>query len=176
MSTVVDLGAGENPDPRADVTVDVVAHPQIDIIHDLEETPWPLDDRSADRIVAHQVLEHLAEPWHAFEEAARVLTDGGAFEIDVPLGIDARTDPTHAQEWTWETPAYFTRDPPYDYGWNLPFTLLNREVDVWIDGPWQRVGELLLDRLLTYGGPGKWLSSVPGLSGVLSVTYRRCPR
>lgn len=174
MSTV-DIGAGENPDPRADVCVDQVALDTVDVVHDLEETPWPLDPESHDRIIARHVLEHLRNPEDAFAEAGRVLVDGGVFEVQVPIGLDATTDPTHVSEWTWDTAQYFTATPPYDYGWSLPFDMRSRDVEWWLDGPFQRFERVVAAGIKHYG-PGKWLSSVPGLSGVLTVTYRRCPR
>lgn len=176
MSSVVDLGAGADPDPRADVTVDQVDLPSVDIVHDLEEQPWPFDDNSVDQLVARHVIEHLESPEEAFSEAARVLIDGGEFEVRVPIGVDAKTDPTHEHEWTWETPEYFTADTPYDYGWGLPFKLVDREVDVWYNGPAADAGNRFLQWLLERSGPGKWLSSAPGISGELIATFRRCPR
>lgn len=170
--SVVDIGAGENPDPRADITLDQVDLDTIDVVHDLEERPWPLEDASHGTIVASHVLEHLRNPEDAFAEAARVLVDGGTFEVQVPLGLDARTDPTHVGEWTWDTAEYFTSSPPYDYGWGLPFRIQTRDVEWWLDGP-LGLFECVVERWMQHHGAGKWLSSIPGLSGVLTVTYRR---
>ena len=41
--TVLNLGSGKKPRPGA-VNVDVTARTQPDLIHDLDETPWPLPD------------------------------------------------------------------------------------------------------------------------------------
>ena len=173
--SVVDIGAGADPDPRAGVTLDRVDLDTIDVVHDLEERPWPLADDEYDTIIARHVLEHLEHPEEAFAEAARILVDGGVFEVHVPLGLDAQTDPTHVDEWTWDTPEYFTTNPPYDYGWELPFNITERDLEWWLDGPFG-LFERVVDRWLRHHGAGKWLSGVPGLSGVMTVTYRRCPR
>lgn len=172
---VVDVGAGNNPDPRANVSLDRVPLSGVDIVHDLEERPWPFDTGSASRVIARHVVEHLQQPEEAFAEAARVLEGGGVFEVHVPIGLDAKTDPTHVNEWTWDTPDYFTASPPYDYGWELPFTLESREVEWWLDGA-PRIFTEVVRRAERRYGPGKWLSSVPGLSGVLVVEYRRGER
>lgn len=173
--TVIELGAGEDPDPRADITVDRVPLEGIDIVHNLEETPWPVETASADRVIAHHVLEHLADPKTAFQEAARILQADGILEVYVPIGLDAKTDPTHQHEWTWDTPEYFTQDTPYDYGWNLPFHLVNREVEYWLDGPLGRFSPIV-SLLVAYSGPGKWLSGIPALSGILTAQYQRHQR
>jgi len=173
--SVVDIGAGSDPDSRADIAVDKVDLSTVDVVHDLEERPWPFEAASVDCLIASHVVEHLQSPASVFEEAARVLADDGMFELTVPIGLDARTDPTHVSEWTWDTPTYFTDDPPYEYGWGLPFELVNRHADWWLDGPFA-VGTRLIERFERQHGPGKWLSSVPGLSGELTAVYRRCPR
>lgn len=172
---VLDIGAGADPDPRADITLDCVPLDGVDVVHDLEEHPWPFETGSLSRIVARHVVEHLDEPEKSFAEAGRVLEDRGVFEVHVPIGLDARTDPTHVHEWTWDTAKYFTSSPPYDYGWELPFQIKSRDVEWWVNGPFSR-GSVLLRRWEERHGPGKWLSGVPGLSGVLIVEYRRAER
>lgn len=171
--TVLDVGAGTNPHPAATTTMDVVDHPGIDVVHDASSRPWPFDDREFDRVIAQHVLEHIQHPEDVYREVARILTDRGRFEVVVPIGVDARTDPTHAHEWTYETPEYYTRTPPYDYDWQLPYRLLERRVDAWYNGPYERVGNCVLDALLDRHGAGKWLSSAPGVSGELTAVYRR---
>lgn len=176
MTRVLDLGAGENPHSDATTTMDVVDLPGIDVVHDATDRPWPFDDNEFDRVTARHVLEHIQHPEDVFHEVARILTDEGRFEVVVPLGLDARTDPTHVHEWTYETPAYFAAGSPYDYGWNLPYRLVARRVDAWYNGPGARVGNRVLDALLDRHGPGKWLSGAPGVSGELTAIYRRVDR
>lgn len=174
MTQILDIGAGESPHPAATTTLDRVDLETVDVVHDITETPWPFDARRFDCITARHVLEHIQHPEEVFAEAARVLTSGGLFKIVVPIGLDARTDPTHIHEWTWDTPEYFTQNPPYEYGWGLPFDIAKKDVDWWCDGPFKQFEATVEDWLQAHG-PGKWLSGVRGLSGELSVTYRRCP-
>lgn len=49
---------------------------------DASSLPWP--DRSFDLVVINHVLEHVADPWLACREAARVLRDGGILYVGVP--------------------------------------------------------------------------------------------
>jgi SAM-dependent methyltransferase len=49
---------------------------------DASSLPWPA--RSFDLVVINHVLEHVADPWLACREAARVLRDGGILYVGVP--------------------------------------------------------------------------------------------
>lgn len=74
-----------------------------DIMHDLDETPWPIANDSFDEAHAYEVLEHLGAQgdWRAFfrhfGEIWRVLKPGGIFCATVP---DWRS------EWAWGDPSH----------------------------------------------------------------------
>lgn len=172
---MLDIGAGEDPHPAATTTLDQVALPGVDVVHDITERPWPIEESRYNRVVAQHVLEHVEQPQEVFKEVSRVLTPTGRFDVTVPIGLDARTDPTHVHEWTYDTPEYFVQDPPYDYGWQLPFELDERDVTWWCDGPFADTENEVADWVAAHGY-GKWLSGVPGLSGELTAVYRRCRR
>jgi ubiquinone/menaquinone biosynthesis C-methylase UbiE len=57
---------------------------QPDVVHDLNEFPYPWDDNSVDEIEMIHVLEHLEDWWSAFLECVRILKPGGTLEIRVP--------------------------------------------------------------------------------------------
>lgn len=124
--TVVDIGAGENPDPRADLTVDrrAVADRQADL-----NDEWPLETAGCERVIARHVVEHLDDIDHAFQEAARVLEFGGRFEVTVPLGTDAAMDDAHERQWTWRSPEQYSR--AHRRGWDpdVPFRLERRQLE-----------------------------------------------
>jgi SAM-dependent methyltransferase len=46
---------------------------------------WPLEDGSVDYLMAMMVIEHLYDPFHAFREVARTLTQGGTAFVNLPL-------------------------------------------------------------------------------------------
>ncbi|MFB6200869.1 MAG: methyltransferase domain-containing protein [Halorhabdus sp.] len=137
---IVDVGAGPDPDQRADLTIDVAE--SADVQADLDEE-WPLEDGVARGIVASHVVEHLEDPWHFFAEARRVLKPGGWLEITVPVGLDAVTDPSHEQHWTAATPRRFcdARSEPWDP--DTGFVLEDTDVDVWMFGPFKPLTPLL---------------------------------
>ncbi|WP_425498338.1 methyltransferase domain-containing protein [Halogeometricum salsisoli] len=129
---IVDVGAGTNPDPRATETLDI--QPPADHVADLEGK-WPFEDSSVQLIVANHVLEHIADPEHFFNEAARILTNEGILEVTVPLGEDAKTDHTHVSEWRFATPEQFCAENRRPWDPEVPFVLQSRRLRVWLSGP-----------------------------------------
>lgn len=55
-----------------------------DVMHDLNNFPYPWEDGSIDKIYVHHVFEHLVDWWSSFKECARILRVGGKIEIRVP--------------------------------------------------------------------------------------------
>ncbi len=129
---VIDLGAGENPDPRADETVDLYSDATYRF--DLRDE-WVLPDDYAHGLVARHVIEHLPNLEHFFGEAARVLEPGGFLEVTVPVGLNAETDPGHVQTFTLATFERFCRERSRPWDPETEFILEHEEIDVWLLGP-----------------------------------------
>lgn len=166
---VLDVGAGDSPDDRATETVDL--YTDADHQFDLGKR-WPLDDEAVDGIIANHVVEHL-DAAHFFEEAGRVLGKGGWLEITVPIGRDARADPDHRHAWEYWTPMMYCREHrekaarPWDT--ETRFRLMERDLDVWLLGPWQPATPLF--NALAQQWPD-WGVRRCG-SGELTAKYRR---
>lgn len=85
------------------VTIDHDPGCGADIIHDLDETPWPLDDDRFDEAHAYEVLEHLGRQgdYHSFfrhfAEIYRVLKQGGHLFATVP---------SWRSQWAWGDPSH----------------------------------------------------------------------
>jgi SAM-dependent methyltransferase len=107
------IGCGNRRDKRMDpsqtfkwhdlTTLDHDPNCGADIVHDLEELPWPIDDDSFDECHAYCVLEHLGRQgdWRSFfahfGEIYRILKPGGHLFAVVP----SRND-----KWLWGDPSH----------------------------------------------------------------------
>jgi hypothetical protein len=77
--------------------LDILPQPGVDIVQDIEVTPWPLADGCCQAIHASHVLEHL-KPWRliaVMDECWRVMEVGGEMTIRTPFGAAYAFDPTH---------------------------------------------------------------------------------
>ena len=165
MTRVIDLGAGDDPDPRATETVDLYA--DADLRFDLSER-WPVDDDSVDGLVANHVVEHL-DAEHVFAEAARALVDGGWFELTVPLGRDAYADHDHQQRWAYWTPEMYCKQSRRHWDADPGFELRDRDLSVWLLGPFKPLSGLF-DRAANIWPA--WAERRCG-AGELTARYRR---
>jgi len=92
--------------------VDIVSFRGVDTVADLRER-WPWEDESIDHIRANDIIEHFAEGdeiVHVFNEAWRVLKEGGVFQGLVPhiAGSGGVQDPTHKSYWNGNKFRYFS--------------------------------------------------------------------
>ena len=121
----LDLGCGK--DKLVGWTgVDLVWHPGVDVVHDLNERPWPFEDESIEEARAHHVIEHIPKvqiqlllgsdqvvtffPFIDFmDEVHRILIPGGRFTIWYPPGGSQGyyQDPTHCSGHNKNTWLYF---------------------------------------------------------------------
>jgi SAM-dependent methyltransferase len=98
------------------VNLDVAALAGVDVVHDLDRTPWPFADASFDTIIMINVLEHLPDTVRIMEELHRISADRGRVTIRVPYwnSPDAITDPTHKADFNQHTFDFF--DPTTRHG------------------------------------------------------------
>lgn len=93
---MLNLGAGSDIKDGF-INHDIAELPGVDVVHDLNETPWPWEDASIDEVVAIDLIEHLDEFILIMEEFYRILKPGGVLKLKVPYWNSAYTfmDPTH---------------------------------------------------------------------------------
>jgi len=75
----------------ADTTVDIDEEGNPDVVHDLDEFPYPFDEDEFDTCWLIHVLEHLENPDQALEEAKRIASD----RVIAIIPIGERDDPDH---------------------------------------------------------------------------------
>ena len=97
----LDVGCGERKLPEA-MGMDIRNAAGVDVVHDVNKTPWPLPDNSFDLVLFNQALEHMDDVARTLEEARRVLRTGGHAVIQVPYfrSADAFADITHRHFFT----------------------------------------------------------------------------
>jgi predicted SAM-dependent methyltransferase len=88
----------------------------VDIVHDLEEFPWPIKPHCCFTVIGSHIFEHI-KPWLTIsfmDEIHRILVQNGQLALSMPYGWSKGfvQDPTHCNptnEVTWQ---YF--DPDYE--------------------------------------------------------------
>jgi len=88
----------------------------VDIVHDAECLPWPVEDGACSVVAMSHVIEHI-KPWMQIDvinECWRVLEDGGVLAIATPYATSFgySQDPTHCAPWNEATPTYFFLGEP----------------------------------------------------------------
>jgi SAM-dependent methyltransferase len=112
----LDIGCGANKQNGINggwVGLDARPLPGVDIVHNVEVTPWPLPDDCVLCAVASHLVEHINPAGGGFlrfmDEVWRVLKVGGEFAIVMPHGRSDGflQDPTHCNPRNEVTWAYF---------------------------------------------------------------------
>lgn len=125
------LGAGKWTERRpGDVFCDIRDFKGIDVVHDLNKTPWPWNNNTFMHISAIHLVEHLDNLITFMDEAWRVLRPGCSVYIETPeAGGDLDLefcDPTHVRcfrLYTWHN--YFSPEGIYQFGYtDKPWCML----------------------------------------------------
>lgn len=112
----LDIGSGDNKQPGF-VGIDYYQYGDVDIVHDIEEFPWPLPDECVLTAIASHVLEHVNPHKGVFigvmDEIWRVMKPRGQFAFVVPHASSHgyQQDPTHCNMINETTMHYFDPDP-----------------------------------------------------------------
>lgn len=122
MRRILNLGCGDKFPVlgEGDVLVnhDRLKHrPEVDVVWDLDNLPWPWPDESFDFLVACAVLEHLRITLvESLAECWRILGPGGLLHLKVPYWHheNAYADPTHYWHFSLQTFNFF--DPQTKLG------------------------------------------------------------
>lgn len=111
---LLDVGCGPAKWPGA-TGIDWLAYPGVDVVHNLEQLPWPLPAASFDAILSRDSLEHVSDVVGTMNEFHRLLAPNGRLVIVTPHVAHPSSfrDPTHKQHFTLGTFDYFTGDISY---------------------------------------------------------------
>jgi hypothetical protein len=136
----VELGCGRHK-VEGYFGVDISTLPGVDLVWDLDQHPWPIEDCHVARIVSYQTLEHIADLVAFMNDAWRICVDGAWAEFVVPFYTSpgAWGDPTHRRAFTEQTFKYFEPGfirPWGDYGlkgyWHIVEQAANPTGNLWV--------------------------------------------
>ena len=129
----------------------------IDVVHDLEDLPYPFPAELFNRVILSHVMEHLNPKYHVeiVDELWRILKVGGILCLAMPYAGSAGhwQDPTHIKPWNEVTPCYF--DPRHT----------SMLYDVYRPKPWhvtanayQMSGnlEIVMEKISAHTGEKEW--------------------
>ena len=93
---LLDIGCGEHKISGA-IGMDVNPRTAADVIHDLDDVPYPFSDNRFDQIVGRHVIEHVQNPTAVMGELHRITRPGGLIRLVAPhwTNPDFATDLTH---------------------------------------------------------------------------------
>ena len=106
---ILDVGCGTKKAAGA-VGIDRRAVTGVDVVHDLEEHPWPFADSSFDRILCVHVVEHVTDIPRFLREVHRVAAPGARVYIETPhfSSLESWADPSHRHHLSTGSFEFFT--------------------------------------------------------------------
>jgi SAM-dependent methyltransferase len=95
-SRVLDIGCGANKVPGA-IGMDINRQTAADVIHDLDDLPYPFEEDQFDEVIGRHVIEHVRDPMAVMIELHRITRHLGRVKLITPhwTNPDFATDLTH---------------------------------------------------------------------------------
>lgn len=130
---ILDLGCGNRKSEGA-VGLDREEIRGVDIVHDMNNFPYPLEPDSFDRIFMKHVVEHIPDTVSLMNEVHRIAKPGAEVEIHTPhyTSCNSYNDPTHVHHFSLKTFDFFCGETAHDYILKTTrYSLVKREVFFW---------------------------------------------
>jgi SAM-dependent methyltransferase len=126
---VADIGCSKGK-LAGTIGVDIMPHKGVDILTDLNQTPWPIKDNSLVLIFFNNIIEHLHKVIKTMEEIHRILKPNGLVVIRTPhfSHCESFKDPTHIWHLTYESFDYFIRGKELGLYSNKEFEYIERQL------------------------------------------------
>lgn len=166
------LGCGNKHKPHA-INVDYRATSATDIVHDLNEFPWPWEDERFNHIIGEHVFEHLEDLEQSLSECARLLESGGTLRIEWPMGMNERADPDHKHTMVWDTPEMYCGAREWDTDVGLEVLDKRAYIGSHFDGVAGVVYGGLIRVLQATQGYGRWMFDMPVTSGEFTIVFKK---
>lgn len=113
MRVILDVGCGNAKTPGA-IGIDGNPSTQADVVHDLNQLPWPLEGNFFEHIICSHIVEHVGDLMRFMEEVHRVGRPGATVEVVTPHFTNrfSYTDPTHLRHLGLRSFDYFAPRRP----------------------------------------------------------------
>ena len=126
---ILNLGCGNK---RIEGATNLDRSPSVhpDVVHDLDQTPWPFAPSSFDEVVGYDVVEHVADVVRFMEEVHRISAAGATIRLTVPhfSCANAWRDPTHRHAFAHGTLDYFCVGHELDFYSSARFTKVSTSI------------------------------------------------
>jgi SAM-dependent methyltransferase len=139
---VLDVGCGSSKYPGA-TGIDISPDTEANLVADLDQLPWPLDDNSFDQILAQDVIEHLERPIDAVTEMHRIGRPGARIQLRTPHFSSALAygDPTHRHVLSAFAIRSFA-EPLFGHYPKASFRIIHVTLDFWDPLRWLQIHRL----------------------------------
>lgn len=125
---ILDIGCGRAKHHGA-VGIDWIPGPSVDIVHDLNKFPWPIEDDAFDEVICQDTIQLLDNVVKTMEEIHRIAKPGAIVKIRTPHFSHPNSfrDPMHKWHFTIDTFDYFTEGFNYPIYTDKKFRMLKKE-------------------------------------------------
>ena len=132
MITKLDVGCGSRK-RHGFSGMDIVALEGVDIVHNMNIAPWPVEDHTIEEMIFDDVLEHSKDFLTILQEVYRVAKPGCIVKISVPhfSSDNMYTDPTHTTFFSTRSFNYFDKSLNHKHGFylqNVNFKIKRAEI------------------------------------------------
>ena len=107
----LDIACGQNKQ-QGYVGIDLSPNVGAELVHDLEQYPWPVEDDLVEEAFCSHYVEHVSDLCAFMNELYRILMPGGKVTIITPYYTSMRAwqDPTHKRAISEATYLYFNKE------------------------------------------------------------------
>jgi len=125
---ILDVGCGRAKHAGA-VGIDWASDPCVDIVHDLNKFPWPIEDNTFDEIICQDTIQLFDNVVKTMEEMHRIGRLGAILKIRTPHFSHPNSfrDPMHKWHFTIDTFDYFTEGFEYPIYTNKKYRMIKKE-------------------------------------------------
>jgi ubiquinone/menaquinone biosynthesis C-methylase UbiE len=127
---ILSIGAGNQKRVENLTTLDIAEETNPDIVWNLNDFPYPIEDNSFDLIECYDVIEHVENIPKVMEECHRILKAGGKINLTTPHYScnNSYIDPTHRFHLSYFSFDCFDSSHTYSYYSKARFKIVERQI------------------------------------------------